>query len=82
MNSNTEFSEFSEVIEQINKFTEVTIAPSDGEYEWYWRCKESESTFETPELALIDAINFICRDREELLIATLAKEEDEEDSGE
>ena len=73
MHNNTKFSE---VIEQVNKYTEISIAPIDDEYEWHWRCKESEGSFETPELALLDAINFICRDCEALLISTLAKEED------
>ncbi len=80
MHNNTEFSE---VIKQINEPTEITIARLiDGEYEWYWWCKESEATFKTPELALVDAVNFICQNYEALLIATLAKEEDAEDADE
>lgn len=70
--------EFSPVIDQVNEFTEITISPIDDKYEWYWRCKESEKSFATPELALLDAISFICRDYETLLLAALAKEEESE----
>lgn len=69
-------TEISESIALINEFTEITITRTDDEYEWYWRCKESETAFKTPELALLDAINFICRDYEALLVATLTKDED------
>lgn len=73
MNNN---NKCSQIIEQVNEFTEITITRTDDEYEWYWRCKESETAFKTPELALLDAINFICRDYEALLVATLTKDED------
>jgi len=67
-------------IEFINKSTEISILPIDDNWEWTWRCKESEGVFDSPEEALADCINFICRDHEALLAASLAEDELEDES--
>lgn len=69
---NTRFDDF---IESLNKYTEISVSLIGDRYEWNWRCKESDETFDTPENAILDCINFICRDCEDLLIA-LSSEED------
>jgi hypothetical protein len=55
------------------------ISRIEDRYEWNWQCKESDETFDTPEDAILDCINFICRDLEDLLIALSSGEEDAED---
>lgn len=70
-----EDEKFHKFIEVINKYTEISIALIDSKWEWYWRCKESEGVFDTPEAAITDCIKFICRDCENLLVASLAEDE-------
>ena len=72
IDQNTRFDSF---IELLNKYTEIFVLPTGDRYEWNWKCKESDETFDTPENAILDCISFICRDREDLLIALSPKED-------
>lgn len=67
-----------ELIEIINQQTPVSINLVSLGYAWSWKCIESE-TFATPQLALINWINYTCQAYEEILIESLEKDDPEDD---
>jgi len=72
----------TDLIEAINKQTPVSIDLVPLGYAWSWRCVES-APFPSPQLALIDWINYVCQAYEEVLIESSEKGEkdDPEDDG-
>lgn len=72
----------NELIQAVNQQTPVSINLVPLGYTWSWKCLESEA-FVTPQLALIDWINYVCQAYEEVLIESLKEDDDfEEDNPE
>ena len=68
----------TDLIEKINLQTPVTINLVPLGFAWFWKCIESKP-FHTPQMALINWINYVCQSYEEVLIELLEKDDDFEE---
>lgn len=64
---------------KINSETEIAISYEDDFVGWIWthRCIESEDSFSAPELALINAIQSLCKALDENITSNEDEDEDE-----